>query len=133
MEQTVAISLIVTLLSGCASQGPQRLPDETLGLGEVREVASIESVASSIRDPAKALETARRWGFTDEQIERGQMIRVRLGALVPEGMSVDIGNVVEFSAFSRPMIMAQSRRRHRRGHQCERGAAQEEALFWGCL
>jgi hypothetical protein len=107
--------LFVVLLSGCASQGVD-LSKGTLLLGEVSHVLTTAQVEAGALGPHTEVEDLSRriqgWGFTAQQIESGRVVVVREGiywdnalfgtsqdmlhpALVPEGMKVNHGNIVE--------------------------------------
>ena len=109
------------LAAACASTP---LPTGTLVLGEVMRVLTRQMVdANELAPHDEYPELARRlhdWGYTDAQIDAGRIIVERgliywnntasgikhsalLPALVPEGLSVEPGNVVEIEEGGRPV------------------------------
>ena len=113
----LAAAVAVALLAGCASSGVL-LPDGTLMLGEVRhvltrEMVSVGEIAPGYRQENLA-QIVRNRGWTDAQIDQGRVVVVRyriywyssiggkydeLGPeLLSEGLSVEVGNVVELAA-----------------------------------
>jgi hypothetical protein len=107
--------ILPALLFGCASTGVY-LSQGTLLLGEVDHVLTPEQVAADQLAPNQKMENLdlriRKWGFTNEQVASGRVVVVREGiywnnvvsgikrdmlraALVPKGMTVAPGNIVE--------------------------------------
>lgn len=103
------------LLFGCVSQSVQ-LPPKTLHLGEVDHLLTIQQVESDQLGPQTKIKNLaskmREEGITSEQISTGRVVIVREGiywfnvasgikhdilhpVLVPDGIKVQIGNVVE--------------------------------------
>jgi hypothetical protein len=110
------------LWSGCTSHQGVALNGETLMLGEVRHVLTREQVHSgriAAHDPPRDLsELMRKRGWTDEQLDAGRLLVVRLQiywnntssgilrdqldvVLADDGPQVAPGNVVEFAASGR--------------------------------
>jgi len=111
----LALGISALLLAGCAQQGVY-LPDGTLTLAEVRNVLTADDVAKGRAGPEGPDQNLREHllqvGFSQNQIDHGRVAVVREGyywhntvsgihhdilrlALVPEGMTVEPGNIVE--------------------------------------
>jgi hypothetical protein len=110
--KAIVCVIAAALLSGCATEGGGYLPHNTLVLGEVTHMLTLDQVAAGELGPNTAKVGIGRWGFTDQQIEQGRVVVVREGiywnnvasgikrnmlrpALIPEGMHVEPGNIVE--------------------------------------
>lgn len=114
--------LALGLLSACASNPGTVLPDDTLLLGEVRGVftrgllsAGRLTESDAPRDLSRLLQTR---GWTDQQLDSGRVLVLRVQVywhntasgvlhdqldveLLADGLSADVGNVVEFTAGAR--------------------------------
>lgn len=109
------VAVLQALLFGCASTGVY-LSQGTLSLGEVDHILTPEQVASDQLAPSHKVENLRlrivKWGFTEEQAKAGRVAVVTEGvywhnvvsgikhpmlraALVPDGITVQPGNIVE--------------------------------------
>lgn len=125
----VALGLCAAaLLAGCASGAPGvELPPGTLVLGEAQHVLTRSMVDAGEFAPGDVGEglagKLRNAGFTDAQIDAGQIVvvrdridwnntvsgikhSVRRPALVAEGLIIEPGNVVEIEVSQRPASIA---------------------------
>lgn len=114
--------VVGALLAGCATESGVYLPSGTLVLGEVRWALTPEMVAAERLGPStQAPGLAKRMqeqGITEAQLQAGRVLVLRDGiywhntasgikremlytALVPQGASVEVGNIVE-AALSGP-------------------------------
>lgn len=117
----LAIGISGWLLGGCASNQGVALSGDTLMLGEVRHVLTRELVQSGriaeTDEPRDLSEFLKKRGWTDEQLDGGRLLVVRLQiywnntasgivrnhlgvVLSDEGQQVVPGNIVEFTATS---------------------------------
>ena len=127
-------------LAGCASQGVY-LPPGTLFLGEASHVLTQDQIASGKLGPQTDVNNLRdrilEWGFTNEQISNGRVVVVREGiywnnvvsgvkrdmlrpALMPDGMNVEAGNILEGigSDGKRPYTICRIRAKNLEEGQC---------------
>ncbi|BAL22523.1 hypothetical protein [Azoarcus sp. KH32C] len=138
MRNPIASSVVsLCLLGGCASQGVS-LQEGTVLLGEVSHTVTERDVAANRIGPettvADLAHHMRRLGFTKEQIAAGRVVAVReriywhtvvsgirhddvFLALVPEGMSVKPGDIVE-KALQRPPTIVRVRARSQADAHC---------------
>lgn len=112
---TTSCFVLLLAAAGCASQGVY-LPPNTLFLGEVSHILTTQQVAEDKLGPNTKVENLssklNRWGFTSEQIDKNRVAIVREGiywnniasgikrdmlrpALIPNGLEVQAGNIIE--------------------------------------
>lgn len=118
---------VATLAPACVSTPSGAEPPEgTLVLGEVMRVLTRQMVDANELAPGDErpdlASKLREWGYTDEQIDAGRIVVQRgqiywnnsmsgikrswlLPALVPQGLAVEPGNVIEIELVGRPAFV----------------------------
>jgi hypothetical protein len=112
----------LALIGGCASKGV-KLPPKTIFLGEVSHFLTPQLVAGNELAPGNKIENLasklRDWGFTSEEVANNRVVVVRAGiywnntisgikrdmlrvALIPNGLEVRVGNIIEVDQGSPP-------------------------------
>jgi hypothetical protein len=135
---SVGIMAVVVILSSCAAKGVY-LPENTQMLGEVSHVLTQAGINAGSLGPDTRVENLsakiQQWGFTNDQIAQGRVIVVRQGiywnnvvsgikrdmlraALLPEGMTVEIGNIIEGIQGSDAYTISRVRARDRKDGHC---------------